>query len=351
MAIVKKTALVAGGMGVCGRAIVEQLSLRPDWKVYALSRRTPEFSTKAHFISVDLDDVIDCKAKLGGLRDVTHVFYAANQTLQNMTDQVQVNLRMLTNCLEAIEAAAPDLAHINVMHGMKAYGSMLGPFKTPALETDPRIMPPMFYYDQEDLIRTRQVGKLWSWSTLRPGSIAGVGSGNGANLIAILGVYGSLCKALNLPFWYPGTQAGFTALRQLSDADLLARQSLFVATTPGGENQVFNVNNGGYYRWEHIWAKMARFFDLEPAGPLLIRLKEFMADKGSVWDRLVREHHLQQTPYEQVVKWNYSDMFHNGWDSIGDTNKLRKLGFNEVIDDHQCLLNLLERMRSSRVIP
>lgn len=346
-----KTAIVAGGMGVCGRAMVEQLSCQTDWKVYALSRRSPDFSTPAKYISVDLENADDCQLKLGNLSEVTHVFYAANQTRQNVTDQVHVNLGMLKNFLSAIEAASPNLEHISLMHGMKAYGNMLGPFKTPALETDPRVMPPMFYYDQEDLIRSSQVGKRWTWSTLRPGAIAGVGSGSGANLIAILGVYGTLCKALGIPFWYPGTLSGFTALRQLSDASLLARQSFFIATTQGAENQVFNVNNGGYYRWENIWSNLARFFDIEPAGPLNIRLKDFMADKGPAWDQILKEYGLQKNPYNQVVNWNYSDTFHNGWDSIANTNKIRKLGFNEVINDDECLLNLLSRMRSARVIP
>ena len=36
------------------------------------------------------------------------------------------------------------------LEGGKAYGSDLGPYKTPAREDDPRLMSPNFYYDQED---------------------------------------------------------------------------------------------------------------------------------------------------------------------------------------------------------
>jgi hypothetical protein len=51
----------------------------------------------------------------------------------------------------------------------------LGPFKAPAREDDPRLMPPNFYYDQEDFLRERQQGKAWHWTALRPEAIAGFG--------------------------------------------------------------------------------------------------------------------------------------------------------------------------------
>jgi nucleoside-diphosphate-sugar epimerase len=53
------TALIAGGLGVTGRALVEHLDGDPDWQVIALSRRAPDFATGANFISVDLLDAAD----------------------------------------------------------------------------------------------------------------------------------------------------------------------------------------------------------------------------------------------------------------------------------------------------
>ena len=38
------------------------------------------------------------------------------------------------------------------MQGSKWYGNHLGPYLTPARETDPRHMPPNFYYDQQDFL-------------------------------------------------------------------------------------------------------------------------------------------------------------------------------------------------------
>ena len=55
-----------------------------------------------------------------------------------------------------------------LIEGNKIYGSHLGPFKTPAREDDPPHMLPNFYYDQEQWLRSAQVGQNWTWSALRP---------------------------------------------------------------------------------------------------------------------------------------------------------------------------------------
>ena len=55
---------------------------------------------------------------------------------------------------ESVEKCSPSLRHVTFYQGGKAYGADLGPFKTPAREDDPRLMPPNFYYDQEDFLRS-----------------------------------------------------------------------------------------------------------------------------------------------------------------------------------------------------
>jgi nucleoside-diphosphate-sugar epimerase len=49
-------ALVAGALGVTGRAVVNYLISLGDWEVIGLSRRSPEFQTSAKYIAVDLLD-------------------------------------------------------------------------------------------------------------------------------------------------------------------------------------------------------------------------------------------------------------------------------------------------------
>src|SRR5258708_34231160 len=78
------------------------------------------------------------------------------------------NLGILKNLLDVVERTSPSLQHIKFYQGGKAYGADLGPFKTPAREDDPRLMPPNFYFDQEAFLRERRQMKQWHWPALRP---------------------------------------------------------------------------------------------------------------------------------------------------------------------------------------
>jgi len=244
----QKTAVVAGASGVIGRGILECLLNREDWDVIALARKPPDQVSRARFISVDLLDPRDCQSKLGGLKEVTHLFYAAYREQPTEAGQVAVNGAMLRNLVEVVEAASPGLAHINQMQGTKAYGCHFGPFKTPARETDSRHPPPNFYYDQEDFLRHRQEGKSWTWSALRPNLVIGPGAGHPMNLIMVIAVYASICRELRVPLWFPGTRAGFSILLEATDVDHLASAAVWAATEPRCSNQIYNITNGDYFR-------------------------------------------------------------------------------------------------------
>ena len=73
------TAAVVGAQGVIGRYIVDKLAALPDWNVIGLSRRKGTDAPRVRHISVDLLEPADAKAKLAGLGDVTHIFFAAFQ--------------------------------------------------------------------------------------------------------------------------------------------------------------------------------------------------------------------------------------------------------------------------------
>ena len=80
----------------------------------------------------------------------THLFYAAYQEHQDQQKQIDVNLSMLRNFVTSGAKASANLERVLLYEGAKYYGAHLGAFPTPAREDDPRVMPPMFYYDQED---------------------------------------------------------------------------------------------------------------------------------------------------------------------------------------------------------
>ncbi|MCB1806142.1 MAG: NAD-dependent epimerase/dehydratase family protein, partial [Candidatus Competibacteraceae bacterium] len=164
----KKKAVIVGGLGVIGRNLIHYLTPFEDWDMVGLSRREPDFESRADFIAVDLLDRADAEAKLAQLHDVTHIFYTAFQARPSWAEHNAPNLAMLVNAVEVIEQASPGLQHVHLVEGNKIYGSHLGPFKTPAREDDPPHMLPNFYYDQEQWLRRQQAGKSWSWSALRP---------------------------------------------------------------------------------------------------------------------------------------------------------------------------------------
>src|SRR5262245_34587734 len=249
--------LVLGGLGVIGRTLVEHLSGLPDWEVTAVSRREPDFDTRARYLSVDLLDADACRRELGALAGVTHLFYAAYQARPTRAEEVEPNLAMLVNAVDAVEPGSPLLSHVSLMQGGKAYGCHLGPFRTPAKESDPRHLPPNFYYDQEDFLRSRQQGKSWTWSALRPEAVCGFALGNPMNIAMVIAVYATISQALRLPLRFPGKEDAYSALYQVTDADLLAHATVWAATTPACANEVFNITNGDYFRWANLWPAFA----------------------------------------------------------------------------------------------
>jgi hypothetical protein len=58
---------------------VDHLATLSEWEVIGLSRRGEEPAGRVRHLAVDLLDRDDCREKLGGLTEVTHIFYAAFQ--------------------------------------------------------------------------------------------------------------------------------------------------------------------------------------------------------------------------------------------------------------------------------
>ena len=181
-----RKALVVGAQGVIGRNLVAHLEQQEGWEIVGVSRRPGRTAGAVSHIAVDLLDPADVEASLGRLTDVTHVFYAAYQDRPSWGELVEPNLAMLVNVVSVVERASPRLQHVSLMQGYKVYGAHLGPFKTPARETDPGHMPPEFNVDQQNWLTARQVGKRWSWSAIRPSVVCGFALANPMNLAVVI---------------------------------------------------------------------------------------------------------------------------------------------------------------------
>ena len=348
----KKTALVIGGTGVSGRALISHLENDPEWDVIGVSRNAPYFDTKAKFVSVDLMDPGSCRSGLGALTDVTHVFYTAYWDDPDFAKTREPNTVMAKNSLAVVADAAKNLQHVCLLQGTKYYGQYLGPFKTPAKESDPRIDVPHFYYDQQDFLTGLQNGKDWTWSAARPHVICGYALGNPLNLISMICVYAAILKRHGMPFFYPGKPGAFTSIYQATDSGLLARAMVWMATTPACANEAFNITNGDFFRYQNLWPVFADYFGMEAAGVQTTEMVGFMKDKDHVWDDIVRENGLQPNPVARLANWNFTNYaFSNDWDVMSDTTKCRKYGFMEFIDSEEMFLGHFDALRRMKIVP
>jgi nucleoside-diphosphate-sugar epimerase len=347
-----KVALVVGAQGIIGRNLVDHLATLPDWEVIGLSRRGGVASHRVRHLAVDLLDPADCQAKLRDLTSVTHLFYAAYQDRPTWAELVPPNLAMLVNVVEAVEPAATGLQHISLMQGYKVYGAHFGPFKTPARETDADHMPPEFNVDQQRFLERRQVGKPWSWSALRPSVVGGFALGNPMNLAVAIAVYAAMSKELGLPLRFPGKPGAYDKLLEMTDAGLLAHATVWAATDPRCANQAFNINNGDLFRWNELWPRLARFFELDVAPPLPLPLSVVMAEKEPLWQALVAKYDLAPHTYQEVSCWSFADfVFSWDYDLFADGSKARRFGFHEFVDTEAMFLGIFADLRRRKVIP
>jgi nucleoside-diphosphate-sugar epimerase len=346
----QKVALVAGANGVVGRRLIEELATRGDWRVIGLGRRASVPIPGVQMLGVDLLDAADVARVLGPHLGVTHLFYAAYQDRPTWAELVPPNVAMLDNVLGAV--IGPALRHVSLMQGYKVYGGHLGPFKTPARETDPYFMPPEFMVDQQRLLEARQQGQPWSWSAVRPAVVGGTALGNPLNLVVAIAAYASLSKEAGLPLRFPGKPGAYDKIVEMTDAGLLARATIWAATHPGSANQAYNINNGDVFRWSEMWPLIARYFDMDVAPPLPLQLTSVMADKEAAWQAMQARHGLAPIPYKDVSSWPFADFVWSwDYDMFADGSKARRHGFVEHVQTSAMLFDQFDQLRAAGVIP
>ncbi|OKP82381.1 NAD-dependent dehydratase [Paenibacillus sp. P3E] len=349
---IRKTALVVGANGVIGRNLIEYLVTLPEWDIIGISRRGGEDTSRVRYIAADLLSPEDSRRRLEALPEVTHIFYAAYQERPTWAELVPPNLAMLVNVVEAIEPRAHHLQHISLMQGYKVYGAHLGPFKTPARETDANHMPPEFNIDQQNFLEKQQLGKSWTWSAIRPSVVCGFALGNPMNLAMVIAVYASLSKELGLPLRFPGKPGAYHSLLEMTDAGLLAQATVWAATDIRCANQAFNITNGDLFRWDELWPKIAAFFGLDTAPPLPMSLSVVMEDKEQLWNDMVEKYGLEPNSYQDVSSWGFGDfVFSWDYDFFADGSKARRFGFHEFIDTEAMFMRIFADFRSRKIIP
>jgi nucleoside-diphosphate-sugar epimerase len=345
-------ALIAGATGAAAKRLVEVL-VQANWRVVGVSRNPPPSTPSVTYVQADLSDATGLAKALAPHRDISHVFYTARAAHgESGVESVDENVAFLRHTLDVVEHTAANLQHVHLVEGTKWYGMHLGPFQTPAREDQPRHLPPNFYYDQQDLLAARQSGKRWTWSASRPNFLCDFAPERPRNAPTVIAAYAAICRELNVPLDFPGTEACYRALADVTDATLLARAMLFLATSDQARNQAFNVTNGDQYRWCNFWPRLAAAYGVPCGQVRTLNLGAWMADKEPVWQRIVARHGLVPRTLADVVLWPFGDfLLRQNQDNISSTMKLRSIGFDACVDTEAMYLAQIASYRRALILP
>lgn len=346
----KNVALVAGATGIVGQQLIRALSAQ-HWQVISLSRQRQPDPGQPNVLAVDLLDQQQSNQVLSALTEVTHIFYSAWLNAPDWAAMVKPNVTMLQNLVSSMEQVAP-LQHVSLMQGYKVYGAHLGPFKTPARESDAGVPGAEFNAEQLRWLADRQQGKALHWSALRPGVVGSDRPGNSMNMALSLALYASLCRAEKLPLRFPGSVQTWHSLVDFTDAELLADATIWAGQASDARNQAFNVNNGDLWRWSELWPVIAAWFDLEIAPPVSLSLQQLFSDYRHNWQDIAAANQLVQPDILALSDGSFAD-FVFGWhyDMFGDGSKIRQAGFHQYRATDRMFCDLFARFRAARIIP
>jgi nucleoside-diphosphate-sugar epimerase len=215
------------------------------------------------------------------------------------------------------------------------------------------VMPPNFYYDQEIVLRERQKGKSWTWTILRPPAVCGFAIGSPMNTTLMVGMLAVISREVGIPLRFPGTPGH---LKDACDAKLLARAIEWAGQSESAQNQIFNVANGDAFMWEQVFPKIAAVFGMECDFSHSMSLSRVMADKGPVWESMIKKYGLQPYTYEQLIpSWGYTDwtfrLNQAPFNSVLSTIKIRRAGFHECVDTEEMFVNQLKDLQKRRILP
>lgn len=348
------TAVVAGATGAIGGALAAHLAAQPEWRVLGVCRKQPARPIEGvEYIYADLMDARAARAALKPHAGITHVFFCGRAPHDDRgRESIENNVTILANLIDAAEAASAKLAHVNLVQGGKYYGVHVGAFPNPAREDDPRTITPNFYYDQEDLLRTRSMGAAWSWTAARPNTLLHFSPHNPRNLVSTLGAYAALCREIGMPLDFPSTEGAYTSIVQVTTTTLLARGMAWMSTAEGAGNNAYNMTNGDVFRWSRLWPQLATAFDMPCGTPRPVVLADVMPEWEKAWAAIVRKHGLVDEPLAAVANWAFADAtLIRWWDEIMSTNKARTHGFHDWDDSEHRFLSIIQQYRDAKILP
>jgi len=351
-------ALVVGATGITGSNLAEKL-IEKGWTTYGLARNPDTNIAGLKPISADLLNIEDLKTKFADVAP-THVFITTWMRNDTEAENIRVNSAMVRNLLDSL-SPKNSVQHVALVTGLKHY---LGPFEayaksgtlpeTPVREEHPRLDLENFYYAQEDEVYTAADRDGFTWSIHRPHSVVGKAVGNLMNIGTTLAVYATICKETGRPFRFPGSDAQWNGLSDVTDAKLLAEHMIWASTTDAARNEAFNVANGDVFRWNWLWKQIAGWFEVEAAGfnGVINPLEKEMADDAPFWKDIAGKYNLKETDINRLASAWHTDLdLGRPMEVMTDMSKSRKLGFTGYQDTRDSFFNLFEKLRQENLIP
>jgi len=354
----QKKALVVGVSGITGSNLAERL-LAECWMVYGLARNPGTELQGLIPVSADLLRMDSLNTALADVNP-THVFFTSWMRNETEAENIRVNSLMVRNLLNAV-SPKKTVEHVALVTGLKHY---LGPFDayakegtlpaTPVREEHPRLAIENFYYAQEDEVYAAAERDGFTWSIHRPHTVIGKAVGNMMNMGTTLAVYASICKETGRYFQFPGSDAQWNGLSDVTDARLLAKHMVWAATTESAQNQAFNVANGDIFRWSWLWQQLADWFGVEAKGfnGTIQPLEAEIASDGALWSEIATRYNLKEPNLDRLASAWHTDLdLGRPIEVMTDMSKSRKLGFTVYQDTRDSFFDLFARLREERLIP
>lgn len=351
-------ALVVGATGITGSNLAEEL-IAQGFKTYGLSRTPNDNIIGLHPIKADLLDVQSLKDTLSEVSP-THVYFTTWMRNDTEEENIRINSLLVKNLLNVL-SPKKSVKHVALVTGLKHY---LGPFEayakegvlpiTPVREEHPRLPLPNFYYAQEDEVYKASERDGFTWSIHRPHTVIGYAVGNLMNIAVTLGVYASICKEAGKPFIYPGSEAQWNGISDVTDAGILAKQLVWASTTESAKNQAFNITNGDVFRWKWLWERLANWFGIQAEGynGSIRPLEKEMENTQEIWTKIAEKYNLKEKNVNRLSSAWHTDLdLGRPLEVMCDMSKSRKLGFTAYKSTEDSFIEVFERLRSENIIP
>lgn len=351
-------ALVVGATGITGSNLALKL-IEKQWTVFGLSRNRKNDIEGLLPIAADL---LDEKSLETALKDVSpiHVFFTTWMRNDTEEENIRINSAMIRNLLQVL-SLKKTVQHVSLVTGLKHY---LGPFdayakagtlpETPLREEMPRLDLPNFYYAQEDEVYKAALRDGFTWNVHRPHTVIGKTIGNAMNMGTTLAVYASICKKEGLPLIWPGSEAQWNGLSDVTDAKILAEQIIWAATTNEAHNEAFNITNGDVFRWKWLWPKIAEWFEIDFEGynDTIRPLETLLSKKQPIWTEIVNQHNLVENDLNKLASAWHTDLdLGRPLEVMTDVSKSRELGFSVYKSTKNSFFDLFSLLRNEQIIP